>query len=132
MVVSLLMMAACDDADGDGGIDAQQLQLEKLKGTWSSQAVTLDGFDITGFENFTLTIGDKTYQSTNGQGVWADSGTWDFKGTSIATIVRDDDVEISVNLVNDSEMILSFQFIDPNAGGRHSGIGGSFQFSISK
>ena len=81
-------------------------QIEKLSGTWvvpnpaPANSVTIDGNDVTtDWSSFVLTLGNKTYQSTGADSpeVWPASGTWAF-GTNVLTLVRDDLVEITVDV----------------------------------
>ncbi len=127
LIISFAFFASCDSSEGE---DPQDQQLARLQSTWNVSSVVLDGVTITGFENFTLTIGTFTYTSTNGLDVWPDSGTWEFQGQSVSSVIRDDGVVMTWELASDNELLISFNFVDPN--GRHSGIGGSYQFSLNK
>lgn len=109
----------------------EELQIEKLTGTWKLQAganaVTVASNDVTAsWTGFTLTLGNKTYQTTNSSEVliWPSNGTWDF-GTNVSTLVRNDGIEISVS-VTDTSLQLQFDF----SAGRLNGIEGNWVFKM--
>lgn len=112
----------------------EELQIEKLTGTWKLQAganaVTIDITNdvTTNWTGFTLTLGNKTYQTSSSSEalVWPSSGTWDF-GTNVTTLVRDDGVEISVSVTDTS---LQLQFDYSASGGRLNGIEGNWVFKM--
>lgn len=112
----------------------EETQIEKLTGTWVlnsgvTNPVTLDGNappqDWTGF---VLTLGDKSYQSTNAADalVWPANGTWAF-GANVNTLVRDDGVDISVTV---SDTSLGLRFTYTASGGRFEGIEGVWDFDM--
>ena len=111
-----------------------QLQTEKLVGTWvldaGTNVVTLDGNDVSAdWTSFTLTLGDKTYQTTNAAfaEVWPASGTWAY-GADVSKMVRDDGVEISIAVTEDTSLQMQFDYTD--AGGRLNGIAGNWIFKL--
>jgi hypothetical protein len=112
----------------------EELQIEKLTGTWvlqaGSSAVTVDIVNdvTTNWPGFTLTLGNKTYQTSSSPEalIWPSSGTWAF-GTSVSTLVRDDGVEISVSVTDTS---LQLQFDYSASGGRLNGIEGNWVFKM--
>ena len=111
----------------------EELQIEKLSKTWvlaaESNPVTVDGNDVsTNWTGFTLTLGDKTYQSTGSDSpeVWPASGSWEF-GSNVNTLVRDAGIDISIS-VTDQSLLLQFDYTV--AGGRLSGIEGTWVFNM--
>ena len=111
----------------------EEIQIEKLTGTWvlptAANTVTIDGRDVSAeWSTFVLTLGNKTYQSTNANdaNVWPASGTWAF-GANINTLVRDDGVDITVTVTDTS---LKLQFDYSASGGRLDGIEGNWVFNM--
>ena len=103
-------------------------------GNWTlnTTGVVLDVFSITGFDGFTLMLGDRVYSTQNGQNVWPVTGTWDFKTNSLIAFIRDDGVENSLNIISDNEIVVSFIYPDGSSCGRYSGISGHYIFYLKK
>jgi hypothetical protein len=58
--------------------EAQNALIEALQGTWAATEVRKENTVISDFENFSLTITDKSYSTANGAPVWPSSGSFDF------------------------------------------------------
>lgn len=136
-----IMVLGCKKSKDDE-VDPEQETIDKLSFTWQSSAVTLDGDDRTAdFTGFTLTITNgKQYQAANVdalyQSVWPSSGTWDFKDSGSAipdltTVIRDGSLEISIDLLTETEMILSFTFVTGGLEGTTS-TEGNYIFSFTR
>lgn len=80
----------------------------------------------------TKTWGDRTYSTQNGQNVWPVSGTWDFESNSLTTLIRDDGVEMSLTIISDNEIVISFTYSEGSSGGRYSGVSGDYEFNLKK
>jgi ribosomal protein S11 len=57
---------------------AQNELLDAIQGTWSASEVRKDNTVITDFNEFSLSITDQSYTTTNGSPVWPSSGSFDF------------------------------------------------------
>jgi len=124
--------------------DPEGDQIKLLSKAWKAVAVTLDGEDRTAdFKdvNWVLTIGDKTYSTANTpaiySSVWPASGTWDFKDVGSAlpdltTIVRDDAVEITIDIISDTQFQIEFDYVTGAAdlGGRVNNTEGHYVFQM--
>ena len=155
--ILLLIISGCkkkkEPSPESGGLtQAEKDQIALLSQTWTMSSkqsmVTLDGQDISSqFPNFTLTVTSDFRHSTTGRSttfsVWPASGTWEFAknsdGTSdISRIIRSDGIEVSIDLVNSTSIILSFSYLTASASldgsnsGRLEGIEGSYIFSLEK
>jgi len=129
----------------------EQARVELLSKTWSFDskfgAITLDGNDIgSEFTGFSLTVKkDFSYSVANGSStfkVWPTTGTWKFATNSdntfdINRILRSDGVEISISLINTTDIILSFNYtnagvlIKNNESNKVIGIEGQYIFSLN-
>lgn len=114
----------------------EEKQLEKLAQTWvianpaPTNAVTIEGNDVTdAWAAFTLTFTDGAYSSTGAADtdVWPGSGTWTFADGDINTINRNDGVEISIN-VSDNTLKMNFNY--SSTGGRLEGTEGDWEFNM--
>ena len=115
----------------------EEIQLEKLIGTWVldqgiTNAVTVDNNNPPqDWTNFTLTLGNKTYQTNTSVSlgddlVWPTSGTWDF-GANLTTLARNDGIDITITVTDTS---LKLQFDYSSGGGRFAGIEGNWVFNM--
>ena len=115
----------------------EQIQTEKLTGTWvletggTNPAVTIDGNnDVSAnWSGFTLTLGNKTYQTSNSDSpeIWPANGTWDY-GTSVSKLVRNDDIEMTVSVSENTSLQLQFSY--SASGGRLAGLEGNWIFRM--
>ena len=129
----LLVHASCG-----GGKDAEPSETDRikaiLKGTWQVQTVIVDDTDQTTlYENLTLTFTDANYSTTNGGKVWPASGGWTFTDETGRTILRSDDVIITVEEVTTNTLVLSFDWDTTTIGpGRSKSIQGTHLFTFEK
>ena len=111
--------------------DEKTIQQGKLSATWSVNEVENDGSDVTDqFTGFTLTINQLNYSTQNGGNPWPSSGTYDFKGTDLFTLLRSDGTEIKIEELTSTTLVLSFNYTSVN--GRTLGVTGDFTFSLTK
>lgn len=75
---------------------------------WQMTEVKIDGIVSDLYSGLTLSFGSKTYTSTNGGKVWLASGTWEFVGDNGDKILRDDGLEVIVESLTESQLVLSF------------------------
>ncbi len=138
VLIAVLAISGCknDDADSEPDLLAQQLKALINEGSsWiigSSGMVIKDGFDVSDqFNGFVLTISDGTYTTQNSlPHVWNTQGTWSFIDNNPNRILRDDDVEISVQF-NANTLTLTFFSPDSNNGGKVESVEGEFQFVLN-
>jgi len=132
-VVFFMVMMSCKG--DDPGIRLEDLQNEtrtKLIGTWNSITITKDNADVTGeFSAFTIDFSSTGFSTTNGEGIWPTSSSWDFKTGSSDVIIRNDLVEISLTFsANDTDLSMAFSLSNP--GGRITSIAGEYVFLVGR
>ena len=142
LVVSLvLLLWACGGDDGpdpDPQPTLAELQAEvttKLSRTWILSGVTRDGMDVESeFPGFTVAFTASGFTTSNGSFAWDSTGTWSFQSGSSDTIIRDDNVTMSVAFSNnDSQLSLSFNVPDTSLDiGKVAGIPGNYVFDLTK
>jgi len=82
---------ACKPDEPTPTASEQEAIIESLQGTWSAQEVRKENAVISDFADFTLTITDKSYTTTNGAPVWPSSGTFNFENLETENeFVRED------------------------------------------
>ncbi|HEY0742247.1 MAG TPA: hypothetical protein VGD40_12325 [Chryseosolibacter sp.] len=130
-ISSVMLISSCD---GDDSPTAQEAQLKKLTAkTWEVQSVRIDGVDHTQlFQNMTLAISKSSFTTTNGGQVWPASGTWEFADEQATTIIRGDNITITIEAAAESELRLSLQWNETTFGpGRKKSISGMHVFSFN-
>ncbi len=148
LVSAGLFYASCSGGDGDKS--EEEVQLDKLKSTWTLQSAN-DGTDRTDeYPGMTITIagtfstgGSYNYTSTATSwpsiSPWKKDDAWKFKAGSVSnTIVRQSDlIEMSYALTN-SDKTLTLNFIYPESGpgflnsGRIESVEGNWTFVFTR
>ena len=112
--------------------DEQLIALKNNGKAWvlAANGVDKDGYDVTDqFTGFKLSIGDYTYSTQNSLiTAWAASGTWEFNGENLNSVLRDDGVVISLT---NSEASLTISFaVSAPTGGRVESLTGDYTFYL--
>lgn len=153
-ILSLIVVASAAlflmncDSGGDDEKPAEEVQLDKLKGSWTMNSVDLDGTDRSSdFTNLVMTVSGTFSNSTNptynysftgsrpNPSPWPAAGTWRF-GSNVNTLILrlDDDQEINYTLAtNDTQLTMEFTYAgDGFAGGRVGEVEGQWTFVFTK
>ncbi|WKK86375.2 hypothetical protein QYS48_05265 [Marivirga arenosa] len=126
LAIGLLLMACNSEEPLTPIEEAQQELLEAIQGTWTANEVRKDGTLITDFEDFTLTISDKSYTTTNGSPVWPGSGSFDFSSVETENeFIRQDGRLFTVSQ-SGSAYLVTIIYQEQNARGEF----GTFEFVI--
>lgn len=129
-IVVALSLSGCSK---DDGLSPDQQRIKDLTTTWTLGSVTNDNVDVTDqFTGFMLVINDTNYTTKNGGNAWSASGSYSFVENNIDHLMRDDNVQITIDSFSSSEITLSFTINQVNTGGRINGITGNFTFSLIK
>ena len=131
--VSIIVLAGLVLISSCGGSDASVDKFKILQsGTWKVQSVTIDGTTATSsFTGFTLAFSASGYTSTNGDPVWANTGTWTKLNNDGFT--RDDGLPVTIDLISNSVLQLSLTWTKTTlGGGRAASVPGKYVFSLSK
>lgn len=132
VVILLLAFTACKDDPS-----AEEQFLKRIGAKWdaSTTGVTLDGVAVNGaFKNFSITFTDQgTFTTSNGNSpIWPASGKFTLKSTSTSVgfnLVRSDGVEIRIDQLTDTKMVLKFQY---SSSSRTSSVSGNYIFDLVK
>ncbi len=123
------LQIACDKE----GPTAQETQLKKLESKlWSVNSVIVDGADRTSlFQGMTLRFSGKTFSATSGGHVWPASGSWEFTDAAATTILRNDNVTVTIEQISESQLELSLFWSETTFGpGRTKSISGTHVFNL--
>ncbi|WKK87425.1 hypothetical protein QYS48_12180 [Marivirga arenosa] len=102
MMMVAIMMFSCNPDDASE-IDEEKANavIEALQGTWTASEVRKDQTVISDFENFSITITDKSYSTENGSPVWPQSGTFDVQNAEVEDeFIREDGRLFTANVNN--------------------------------
>lgn len=106
--------------------------------TWtppSSSGVTLAGIDVTEefFAGFTIRFTDNQLFTTSTTPVWLRQDTWQFKPGSSTVIIRgQDNKEITIESISDTQLKLTLEWNETTFGGRTSSLPGRYTFTLNK
>jgi hypothetical protein len=128
--VMLLLVGAvsCKDDDESAAERTQRL----LRSSWKADKVTGGGVDYTAaYANMTLTVADATYTVEHGAPLWPSSGTW--KLVDASTVEREDGTLVTIGLLSESNLTLSFQSPQETYGpARAASVKGEYTFEFSR
>jgi len=102
MMMAAIMMFSCNPDDASE-IDEEKANavIEALQGTWTASEVRKDQTVISDFENFSITITDKSYSTENGSPVWPQSGTFKVQNAEMEDeFIREDGRLFTANVNN--------------------------------
>ena len=138
--MALIFTACGDDDEGNNSLYSEQI--EKLSGTWKATDVTLDDTQQPGYQDFTIKLSGLPggeglgYIITNNPefSPWisAYNGRLIFDASDPSKhLIREDDVAITYDL-SGTTLTLSFVYNEEDAGGRVSGVTGTWKFTFEK
>lgn len=132
-VVILLTCLHCSSSDPEPELTEEEKQMERLTKTWVLGTVRYGEENISGrFDGFVLTLTDaKTYTAGGNLGDYdfepfKASGSWDFKNNNLNLLSRNDGVDMSAQ-VTDNSLVLIFTMTEAN--GRVAGLG-EYRFDL--
>jgi hypothetical protein len=133
LAFSVLTFTSCSNND-PAPTDIEIVTDQITSGPWKVKSVTVDGTDQTNlFTSFTLQVSPAAFTTTHGGVVWPASGSWDFTDASATKIKRTDGIEMTIESISESELILSFTWSTTTyGGGRISSISGLHRFDLIK
>jgi hypothetical protein len=125
----IMLVTSCDKSE-----TAPDVQALLTSGTWKISAVTLDGTNKNDlFPNLTLTFTSTGFTATGSSPVWPSSGTWTFLNSDQKAIVRGDQVEVTLDVITETELTLKMTWNKTTlGGGRVASLRGNYIFTFSK
>jgi hypothetical protein len=101
---------------------------------WAIKDVKVDGVVLDLYANLKVTFASAgTYTSVNGGAIWPASGTWKFKDESATTIVRQDDLEIGIQNIDEASLTITFTWKDDVfVEGRKAAVSGKHVLVLSR
>ena len=132
VLTCLLALASCKKDDENLRTDRVRKLL--TRNTWTIQSVEVDGLDKTSSHaGLTLHFTNTQFTTTHGGVVWPASGIWTFADDNGKRIVRSDDIEMIIEEVSATKLVLSFTWMETTLGpGRLSSTSGEHVFTFVK
>lgn len=115
ILIGLLAFAGCKS-------DEESLETDRVKklltdNTWTIERVTVDGVDKTAsFAELTLHFTNTHYTTTHGGLLWPESDNWIFTDDTGKTIVRSDDIEMTIREISNDKLVLAFTWTSTTLG----------------
>lgn len=106
--------------------------------TWTpptASGVTLAGIDVTEefFSGFTIRFTGNQLFTTGSTPVWLRQDTWQFKpGTSNIIIRGQDNKEVTITSISETQLILTLDWTETTFGGRNNSLPGRYSFTLNK
>ena len=132
LFASCIIISSCSESENETQKDKTLRLLSS--GTWHISQATFDNVDETdSFTGMYLTFSKGTYASSNGEPVWSASGLWSFTNDNAKAIVRDDDVEVTIQSISQTKLTITLQ-MDKTVltGGRLHSVNGEYVFEFSR
>jgi len=104
--------------------EAQNALVEALQGTWTANEVRKDNTVISDFANFSLTITDKSYSTSNGSPVWPSSGSFDFENVETENEFLRQDGRLFTASENNGQITITITYNEETARGEF----GTYEF----
>ncbi len=103
-------------------------------GRWPLTSVTVEGENAAEiFEDFSITFTNTGYTTTGTTPVWKRSGTWSFTDATATKFKRDDNVEVTIESINETSLKLVLfweqEIAEP---GRTTALRGRHEFTLNK
>jgi hypothetical protein len=126
----LLALAGCKNDEAP--LETDRVKKMLTANTWTIQQVTVDGTDRTAsFAELTLNFTSTHYATTHGGPVWPASDIWTFADNTGKVIVRGDDVEVTIQEISSTKLIVAFTWMSTTFGpGRLSSTSGEHVFTF--
>jgi hypothetical protein len=114
--------------------ELHQALISSGNGQWFLENLTVDGMDETGmFAGLVITFTETNFTAVNGLPIWPESGSWLFTDESGKTILRDDQVSITVVEISESRLRLELQWDKKTySGGRTNSLKGDHLFTFKR
>lgn len=143
-LLSLLIYAGCGSTSDPDPTEAQ-IQFDRLRGTWAATAnsVERDDVDDPTYDNFTVTFAGSlnaertnveptsTYNTNDNTNAFP-SGTWSFANNNVNTIVRGNGVQMDIETINETTLVLEFSLNEDGSANRTAGLRGNWRFALTK
>jgi hypothetical protein len=133
VVTTFIGITGCGDDEPDKSpIDQRCEEIGGASGkTWTASSITFESAPAAGFDNFSLTLNcsAKSYSATDGDPIFAATGTWDFNGGNVNELIFDGNEGniFTISGLNTSSspqtMTLTVDYIAP--GGVANGVAGT-------
>jgi hypothetical protein len=123
------IFACADEKDTEQEVVKKKLMAK----SWTIESATIDGVDkTTSFPDLSITFTSTGFTAQHGGEVWASSGTWQFADQKGSSIVRDDNVVVTLEEVTETHLVVSLQWTKQTLGpGRIASIKGLHRFNFN-
>ena len=134
LVVSLVSCGKDDPAVEPEPTEQERITTLLTTASWPLTSVVVEGENAAElFKDFSLTFTATGYTTTGTTPVWARSGTWTFTDATAKKIKRDDNVEVTIESVDEKTLKLSLVWDRQiTEGGRSKALRGKHEFTLTR
>ncbi len=136
--VSLLQLSSCGKDDPPPAppepTEAERVTALLTAGNWPLTSVTVEGENAAEiFKDFSITFTNTGYTTTGTTPVWKRSGTWAFTDATATKFRRDDNVEVTIESINETSLkLVLFWEQEITEPGRTNALRGRHEFTLTK
>ena len=132
LIAAIPFISSCGGSE-DSETEAQRITAILTSGTWKIDKLYVDGVESSSYTDLTLNFTATNFTAANGEPVWPSTGTWSSFDDTALTMVRNDQVNVSINAIEADNLELrldwSLQTLGP---GRQGSVKGSHLFMFHK
>jgi PBP1b-binding outer membrane lipoprotein LpoB len=109
-MVAILLAAAFISGCHDEPSVSEKVEGMLVSVTWNKPVVTIDGIDQSNlYQDFTITFTKTNYSTSGGSPLWPTSGTWKFTDETAKAIRLDENKEVQINEITETNLELAIQ-----------------------
>lgn len=117
LIVLITQLTSCGSKSDPTPSAQDAVKAKLIANNWTVQSVSVDGVDQTSvYTGLTIQFTATSFTTTNGKVVWPASGTWSFTSPEATTIIRDDGIEVKVEVM-DTTLKLTLTWTKSTLGG---------------
>ena len=140
LLIAFTTLTACKD-DPEPPPPPEPTEAEKVTailtggtGRWALASVVVEGENAAElFRDFSITFTSTGYTTTGTTPVWKRSGTWTFTDATATKFKRDDNVEVTIESISETQLKLTLiQAQQVTEGGRSTALRGKHEFVMNK
>jgi len=132
-ILFLLFLTALSGCNNDPEIaETERVKSILIDGTWNVQSVIVSGTDQTSVYNgLQINFTGSGYTAQNGGSVWPPTGTWEFTDETAKSMIRNDDLVVSIAQLEQKKLVLELTWNKTTLGsGRVGSISGAHTFTL--
>ncbi len=132
-ILFLILLVSLSSCNNDPEIaETERVKSILIDGTWNVQSVIVSGTDQTSvYSGLQINFTGSGYTAQNGGSVWPSTGSWEFTDETAKSIIRNDDLVVSITQLEQKKLVLALTWNKTTLGsGRISSVEGAHTFTL--